>query len=172
MRCIQCKASELENRMAEIPIKVKGEMFSVEMQAIVCPGCGYQTSDGSRMAEYMRAGADMYRVKHNRLTSSDIRTRRRSWLGMNQLEFAAYLPVSPVSVKRWELGQVQDEAMDELIRIKTDAEAARENYHRVALMNGVALAGIIEQPTESEWQPHRKQYEIVIKDWEEQLSAA
>lgn len=77
MRCIECKAKELESRLAYIPIKVKGENFSVEMKALVCPSCGYATIDGTSMAEYMRCGADAYRVAHDRLTSSEIRTRRR-----------------------------------------------------------------------------------------------
>jgi putative zinc finger/helix-turn-helix YgiT family protein len=171
MKCIDCKSNELENRLAHVPIEIKGESFSVEMKALVCPGCGYTTIDGGAMAEYMRLGADAFRAKHGRLTSSEIRTRRRHWLNMSQAEFAKYLPVGPVSVKRWELGQVQDGAMDQLIRLKTDPAQALENYFNVCKLTGVALAGIIDAPMETEWRPNRKQYDIAVKDWEEELAA-
>jgi hypothetical protein len=46
---------------------------------------------------------------------------------MSQQRFSEYLGAGVASVKRWELGQIQDRAMDELIRLKTDVEAAREN---------------------------------------------
>src|ERR1035438_3066073 len=113
MKCINCKIGQLERRRAVVPAEIKGEAVSVEMDALACTNCEYTTIDGTRMAEYMRLAADAYREQNDLLTSSEIRIRRKHWLGMNQAEFAAYLPVSPASVKRWELGQVQDEAMDE-----------------------------------------------------------
>jgi putative zinc finger/helix-turn-helix YgiT family protein len=165
MKCIDCSSHELENRLAHIPIKVKGENFTVEMKALVCPGCGYTTIDGASMAEYMRRGADVYRERHGRLTSSEIQTRRRGLLKMNQLEFAKYLRVGPVSIKRWELGQVQDEAMDELIRLKTDALTAYQNYLEVTRLTGISLAGVIDAPAETQWRPKKgNRYAIPTDD--------
>lgn len=124
MTCINCKAGNLHKRISPVPIEIKREMFSVETHALVCDNCGYTTIEGARMAEYMRLGADAYRVKHGRLTSSEIRLRR-SRLQMNQVEFAKYLGVSSISVKRWELGKVQDDAMDFLIRMRTDPSTSK-----------------------------------------------
>jgi hypothetical protein len=46
---------------------------------------------------------------------------------MTQQQFSDYLGTGVASVKRWEAGQIQDKAMDELIRLKTDPGAARRN---------------------------------------------
>jgi putative zinc finger/helix-turn-helix YgiT family protein len=174
MKCIDCKSGELESRLAMVPIEIKGEEFFVEMQALVCSTCSYTTIDGSRMSELMRLGADAYRSKYGRLTSSEIKMRRRAWLKMSQAEFASYIGVSPISVKRWELGKVQDEAMDRLIRMRTDVETAKENYRRVvALTSLVVGAGIDAALNETQWEPKtRDLYRFSIKDWETELSAA
>jgi hypothetical protein len=50
---------------------------------------------------------------------------------MTQQGFSDYLGTGVASVKRWEAGQIQDRAMDQLIRLKTDPEAARENLKTV-----------------------------------------
>jgi putative zinc finger/helix-turn-helix YgiT family protein len=174
MNCVHCNNNGLENRLARVPIEVKGEEFFVEMQALVCSDCGYTTIEGSRMAEFMRLGADEYRRKYDRLTSSEIRTRRRALLKMSQAEFAAYLGVSPISVKRWELGKVQDEAMDWLIRMKTDVDTAKENYRRVASLTSVSLGGAFDgELSETKWEPKKQsRYVISIPEWENELSAA
>ena len=83
------------------------------------------------MAEYMRLAADVYRRKHSLLTSEDIRERRER-VNMAQEEFARYLGVGSASVKRWEVGQVQDRAMDNLIRVYTDIAEALHNCKKVS----------------------------------------
>jgi hypothetical protein len=51
---------------------------------------------------------------------------------MTQSEFASYLGPGVASVRRWELGQIQDKAMDMLIRLKTYPAEARQNLRTVA----------------------------------------
>ena len=46
---------------------------------------------------------------------------------MSQRAFAKFLRVGEASVKRWEAGLIQDEANDQLIRLRTNLEAARRN---------------------------------------------
>jgi len=75
-------------------------------------------SDGRRLGE-SPSGARALRFPW--------RTQRRRMLGMSQQDFADYLGVGAASVKRWEAGQIQDRALDELMRLKTDREAARNN---------------------------------------------
>jgi DNA-binding transcriptional regulator YiaG len=75
---------------------------------------------------FTRLISDEYRRAHGFLTSGEIRSRR-AWLGMTQQRFSEYLGTGVASVKRWELGQIQDRAMDELMRLKTDLAAARKN---------------------------------------------
>jgi putative zinc finger/helix-turn-helix YgiT family protein len=131
MTCIHCRKAELKRQKTDMPAELKGEPVLVpQIDALVCPRCGYKTLHGSRMSEYMHAAADAYRRKKQLLTSQEIRSRREQ-LRMTQDQFASYLGVGSASVKRWELGQVQDRAMDRLIRIMTDPAEALRNYQHV-----------------------------------------
>ena len=82
------------------------------------------------MPEYGRLLADKYRSAHGLLTSEELKERRER-LSMSQAKFAEYLGVGIASVKRWEMGKVQESAMDALIRLKTEPEAARLNLKTV-----------------------------------------
>jgi hypothetical protein len=76
--------------------------------------------------------------------------------------FAKYLKVGEASPKRWEAGLVQDEAMDELIRLKADLPSARNNVRQLESRLGLASAApvaqviVVQMPrreaTESTWQ--------------------
>jgi transcriptional regulator with XRE-family HTH domain len=46
---------------------------------------------------------------------------------LSQRAFARFLKVGVASVKRWESGLIQDEAHDQLIRLRTDLRVARRN---------------------------------------------
>src|ERR1039457_1389110 len=59
-----------------------------------------------------------------------MKDRRRN-LGMSQQQFAKYLGVGSSSVKRWELGWIQDKAMNDLILLRTDPRAAEANLAEV-----------------------------------------
>lgn len=131
MTCINCRKAELAEAKADMPAEVKGEQVLVpETQALVCPECDYKTVRGQYMQEFMRKAADVYRHKHDLLTSTQIRERREN-LGHSQEQFSNYLGVGIASIKRWELGQVQDRAMDKLIRMCTDTADAEHNLRQV-----------------------------------------
>jgi DNA-binding transcriptional regulator YiaG len=61
--------------------------------------------------------ADEYRRQNGLLTSSEINARRNQ-LQYTQEQFAGFLGVNPVSIKRWETWQVQKPIYDKLIRDK------------------------------------------------------
>jgi putative zinc finger/helix-turn-helix YgiT family protein len=126
MTCFQCGRGQLLPSRVSLTSNRHGESFTVEVDGFKCEACGFQTVDSEQSAEFTRLVSDAYRTAHGRLTSKEIRARRTQ-LGMSQMHFGEYLGTGPASVKRWELGQVQDKAMDELIRLKTDPEAARKN---------------------------------------------
>jgi putative zinc finger/helix-turn-helix YgiT family protein len=131
MNCIKCRKAELTEQAADLTAEVKGETVLVSnFPALVCAECGYKTIRGCDMQEYMQAASDAYRRKHTLLTSADIRERRER-LSQSQDEFARYLDVGIASIKRWELGQVQDRAMDRLIRVSTDIADAYHNFKTV-----------------------------------------
>lgn len=130
MFCMNCE-HELERRFASIPAEVKGEPVVVEgMMVFLCPSCDYRTVRSEDMPEFMRRAADAYRREHGLLTSEEIRSRR-SALQMTQEDFAGHLSVGIASVKRWELGQVQEKAMDSLIRLRTSWVDAEANFREI-----------------------------------------
>jgi putative zinc finger/helix-turn-helix YgiT family protein len=100
------------------------------VRGLQCDTCGFQTIDSKQSAAFTRLVSDAYRQAHQLLTGAEIR-RRRKRLGMSQQEFSKHLGVGIASVKRWEAGQVQDRAMDNLIRLRTDRDSARENLEQI-----------------------------------------
>ena len=119
MNCFQCSKGKLRSRETVIEATVRGETFAVPCEAMVCGRCGFQVLAPEQVDGYTAASADGYRLRHGLLTSAEIRGFREK-LRMSQVGFAEYLRVGAASVKRWELGHVQDDAMDELIRLKCD----------------------------------------------------
>lgn len=122
-------------QVAPITSEFRGETITVETEALVCPKCGYQTLPAKGSGVYGRLLVEAWREKRNLLTGDAIRKRREA-LGLSQQKFAEYLRVGVASVKRWEGSLVQDEAMDELIRLKTEPEYARRNFERVCQGDG------------------------------------
>ncbi|MGQ9633144.1 MAG: helix-turn-helix domain-containing protein [Bryobacteraceae bacterium] len=75
-------------------------------------------------------GTPLFNRKHGLLTSENLKQARKR-LGISQAQFASYLKVGIASVERWEAGLIQDQALDELIRLKTDPEYARRNVREI-----------------------------------------
>jgi putative zinc finger/helix-turn-helix YgiT family protein len=128
--CVQCPDGKLVEQVVEISGERNGEKFTVRVPGIACPKCGFSTIDNKQSTKFTQAVSDAYRSAHGLLTSSDLKSLRQK-MEMNQLDFARYLGVGPASLKRWECGQIQDKAMDELIRLKTDPAVALRNAHEL-----------------------------------------
>jgi putative zinc finger/helix-turn-helix YgiT family protein len=126
MKCFECGKGNLVSKPADVSGEVRGEKYTVRIDATVCDRCASQILSQAQSAAYGIAIADADRQKHGLLTSKELKDIRKK-LSMNQQEFAAYVGVSAPSVKRWETGLIQDEANDRLIRLKTNLEAARRN---------------------------------------------
>jgi putative zinc finger/helix-turn-helix YgiT family protein len=108
MNCIECGKADLIQKRIALPGTIRNEEFTVEIDGLECPICGYRTIEGPEMPEYGRLLADQYRAKHGLLTSQDIKARRNR-LNQTQEEFARHVGVGVASIKRWELGKIQDE---------------------------------------------------------------
>ena len=161
MKCFQCEQGKMVSELTDMTARVRGEEVPVRTEATVCNRCGFQALTDEQSDAYTIASADAYREKHHLLTTKELKAIRRN-LGMSFRAFAEYLKVSAASPKRWEAGLVQDEAMDELIRVKADLPAARENVKQLESRLGVATAAppaqviIVQMPrreaTESMWE--------------------
>jgi putative zinc finger/helix-turn-helix YgiT family protein len=148
----------MTEQFRDVPGEVKGESVLVpNVKVLVCPSCEYWTIQGNQMQEYMRGAADAYRKSHEFLTSDEIRVRRER-LDYSQQEFAGYLGVGVASIKRWELGQVQDRAMDKLIRVSTDLQEAFNNYKHVEQLIAPHPAGFRIPSRSSSWTNRRSQW--------------
>jgi putative zinc finger/helix-turn-helix YgiT family protein len=120
--CIACSEANLQPSEVQLSGTVRGEEYTVKMQGLICPRCGYKTIEGADMAEYGRLLSDEYRAAHELLTSVEIRSRRNR-LGMSQEEFANYVGVGVASIKRWEMGKIQDVRSNQLIIERTEIPA-------------------------------------------------
>jgi putative zinc finger/helix-turn-helix YgiT family protein len=125
--------------------EVRGEKLTVRSEAMVCNRCGVQVLTDEQSAAYTVAVSDAYREKHGLLTSKELKAIR-AHLGLSQLALARRLKVGVASVKRWESGLIQDEALDHLIRLKTDLALARQNVEELELR----LVPIPEEAQETE----------------------
>jgi putative zinc finger/helix-turn-helix YgiT family protein len=131
LRCSECGKAFLEPRLTTVEGERYGEKVEVRADALVCPKCGLKTIDAKHLGEFTLLVSDAYRSKHGLFTSTDIKDRRLN-MKMSQEQFAIYLGVGIASVKRWELGHIQEAAMNELIRLKTDLSAAKNNAIEVS----------------------------------------
>ncbi len=159
MKCYKCGKGKLTPKTAEIAGEVRGEKFSVLAEAIVCGRCGFQVLSGEQSAAYTIAISDAYRKEHGLLTSKELK-ETRDRLGMSLRKFAKFVGVGLASVKRWEAGLIQDEAHDQLIRLRTDLDAARQNVSELE-----ACFGRVNQevhPVEVSYRLRRTE----VSDWE------
>lgn len=99
--------------------KIRGEVVEIAATGWLCPKCNYQTVNANQMKHYFQTAANAYRKKHGLLTGPEIVALRKK-LGMSQQDAATFLKVGIASLKRWEGAQIQDEAMDRLLRLSFD----------------------------------------------------
>lgn len=148
MKCFVCNRGTLVRQLADVDGKIKKETYTVNTRALVCGRCHHIAIEGEDMQDYMRKIADAYRRDHDLYTSEEIKAIRGK---LTQQQFASALGVGVASVKRWELGLVQDKGNDRLIReydrqeslkwryeIK-DREAAADNDQRLSAGAGLCM---------------------------------
>jgi len=116
MQCFVCDEGTLQARCVPVEGIVRREKYTVETDALVCDACGHIALEGKDAPKFMKRVADAYRRKHSYLASEEIRHLRRDQLVMTQKAFAKALDVSVISVKRWELGLIQDRKNDRAMR--------------------------------------------------------
>jgi len=116
----------MKHGKATVVGRFRGREYKVQTSAHVCQKCGHYLVEAEDTPELMRSLSDAYRSDVGLFTSDQIRSCRDS-LGMSQQRFADYLKVGVASVKRWELGGVQDAANDDHMRLKCDLACATAN---------------------------------------------
>ncbi|MGB9610181.1 MAG: type II TA system antitoxin MqsA family protein [Bryobacteraceae bacterium] len=126
-KCFDCGKGRMVRKVTKLPHQIHGISFEVEDEASVCTACDAITIPWDRVDAHSRLVDATYRRLAGILTRKQIREARRR-MGLSQRDFAEYLGVGVASVKRWETGALPDRSSSELIRLKTDPEAARQNW--------------------------------------------
>lgn len=139
MKCFDCESGRLSRKAAKVPHEVRGLKFEVEDSVWVCNQCGAISIPPDRLKEHGRLVNEAYRRLAGILSVEEIKAARHR-LRMSQRQFAEYLGVGEASVKRWETGVLPDKSSSDLIRLKTDPEAALENYDSLCQRLGVTNA--------------------------------
>ena len=146
MTCMECGSGRMRRQSARTSHQVRGVQFEIETTALVCSHCGFQMIPQDRLAEHAHQVDIGYRRAAGLLSAEEIRSARKS-LKMTQQQFALYLGVGEASVKRWELGTLQDKSSDDLIRLRTDPDYAHRNLlqlcDRLAQSPAMALPGAV-----------------------------
>ncbi len=93
----------------------RGRRVKYRAQHYVCPECGIEADDLELAAANQKALSDAYRSAAKLLTGEQIAEgrKKRHW---SQEDLAKAANVGIASVKRWETGQIQTKAMDDVLR--------------------------------------------------------
>lgn len=104
---------ELKGMARDLPFR--GERVKFRARHYVCPVCGMEADDLDLAAENQKALSDAYRKTAKLLTGEQI-VQGRKKLDWTQEDLAMAANVGIASVKRWETGQIQTKAMDDILR--------------------------------------------------------
>jgi putative zinc finger/helix-turn-helix YgiT family protein len=130
MKCFECGKGHIHRRKTTVRAEVRGVRLQVPGIAEECDRCDFQAVPLEHANEFGLAVDAAYRQAAGLLKKEQICAARQG-LSMTQREFAEYLGVGEASVKRWELGALQDKSSDNLIRQMTDPEYARRILERL-----------------------------------------
>ena len=100
----------------------RGKRVKFRPQHHLCPVCGIEADDLGLAAENQKALSDAYRATARLLTGEQIIERRKK-LGWTQEDLTRAANVGIASIKRWETGQIQTRAMDDVLRKALSGEA-------------------------------------------------
>ena len=112
---------KLKSMAREVPFR--GARVKFRAQHFVCLECGIEADDLNLAAANQKALSDAYRKAARLLTGEQIVEGRKK-LKWNQEDLAKAANVGIASIKRWETGQVQTKAMDDVLRRALSGETA------------------------------------------------
>ena len=125
MKCIKCGHVVEPEGLRTVDAEVKGEHVTVTLKAPQCTNCGRVVILGRHVRAYHRAASDAYRRKFGLLTMEEM-DGLRGKLEMKWPEFASYVFVGIATLKRWKRGEIQTQALDRLVRLRTDPRFLEE----------------------------------------------
>lgn len=127
LSCPKC-SNRMELKELQKQKTFRGIDIDYACKAYVCAKCGMEAGTVQTAGEVQRAVADAYRAKAGLLTGREIKALREA-KGLTQKQLAADVQVGIASIKRWETGAVQSEAMDKLLRMHLQGDDCRCSYN-------------------------------------------
>lgn len=119
---------QMHLRRAAKELPFRGKRVKFLAQHYVCPVCGIEADDLGLAAANQKALSERYRVAVKLLTGEQIVEGRKK-LGWTQEDLARAANVGIASIKRWETGQIQTKAMDDILRrVLAGKETARDAF--------------------------------------------
>jgi len=104
---------QLKSMAKDLPFR--GKRVKFRARHYVCPECGIEADDLDLASQNQKALSDGYRAVVKLLTGEQIIEARKK-LGWTQEKLARAANVGIASIKRWETGQIQTKAMDNILR--------------------------------------------------------
>ncbi len=108
-------------------VTFKGMDLEVDADVLVCPQCGLEAGTVQTGGALQLAVAEAYRAKKGLLTGAEIKALRKS-RHLTQKQLAGMMNIGIASIKRWETGSVQSDAMDHALRMQLHCRSQADNY--------------------------------------------
>ena len=124
--CTSCggqQETEVRNTLQQI--EVRGEAISVEGRVRFCRACGAEIADRQLDELMLRTAYDVYRRRHQLLTSADIAALRERY-GLSQRALSQLLGWGQITIHRYESGALQSEAHNQVLKTLDNPERVKE----------------------------------------------
>jgi putative zinc finger/helix-turn-helix YgiT family protein len=125
-KCPSCHVN-MEIRQLRKESIFRDVSITYDVEAYVCPICKLEVATIAQGGATQRAMADAYRRKTGLLTGEEIQENRKR-LGLTQKALADKMTVGIASIKRWEGGIIQSQAMDKALRVAFWNQQHENNY--------------------------------------------
>lgn len=102
-RCPVCKSGRLRKRETTERLSTCGHTFSARLETLECSACGERLASAANLERFeLRVAVELARAG---LASGEAMRFMRKTLGLQALELAELLRVTPETVSRWETGK-------------------------------------------------------------------
>lgn len=96
--------------------EVRGENYNIPVEKFICPDCGGEIIEDDDFDESLLEAFNEYRQKHNMLLPEEIKEIRKKY-GLSQRGLSRLMNWGEVTVPRYENGNLQDDAHDQLLKL-------------------------------------------------------
>lgn len=130
MYCPDChNDNDFEIREEKEIICVREENIEIVSKITYCKKCGTKVWNSELDNDNLKTAYDLYRRKHNLLTSEEIKAIRNKY-GISQALFAKVLGLDEKHIMRYENGSIQDIVHNDLILFSKNIDEFKKMFER------------------------------------------